>query len=158
MFLQVPEWLHKSLHWSSVDGVSPTLSFLSVSLSVAAVFCFLIVAFMNKVSNERPLKAKCAELDKKCFKLSNDYQILKREMEENAKNSLPPVRNFEAVQPPVVKEVPSKALKLRLDELKRENEVWLFKKTAKITKKPLKIANGMTKFFIIEIRLFESFE
>lgn len=118
---QVPEWLHKSLHWSSVDGVSPKLSFITVVSGFVIIVGYIIYILTEKSSREAPLKAEVAAKDKALFKARNELLILKREMEESGKHvsNAGPAEVIKQVQ---IKEVAPKAMILELDSLKKENE------------------------------------
>jgi len=78
----VPEWLHKSLHWNSVDGVSPQFVVVVGSIVIGFVVLHVVHMMMNKMSNEKPLLAKIAHLDKQLFKARNEALIIKREMDQ----------------------------------------------------------------------------
>ena len=78
----VPEWLHKSFHWQYVEGVSPRLVILLTVLSVSLIALHIIQLFADKISKEKPLKAKIASLDKALFKSRNNEMIIRRELDE----------------------------------------------------------------------------
>lgn len=120
MNFQVPEWLHKTLHWGSVDGVSPTLAFITVVWAFVLVLIYGIYLMMAKSSSEAPLKAEIASKDKELFKARNELLVLKREVDEGkVHQQLNNSSNIETKQ--IIKEVAPKKLLAELDSLKHEN-------------------------------------
>ena len=88
--LQVPEWLHKTFHGVSVEGVSPQLAFITWVCAVVAIFLVVLIVLNNSVAfctNSSYLKARIAELDSLEFKARNELLILKREIAEGKQNS-----------------------------------------------------------------------
>ena len=77
-----PEWLHKSFHGDSVDGVSTRLMTCVASLAIIWIGMFTIQLAFEKTSREKPLKAKIAALDKALFKAKNNELIVRRELDE----------------------------------------------------------------------------
>ena len=77
-----PEWLHKSFHGDSVDGVSTRLMTIVASLAIIWIGMFTIQLVFDKTSREQPLKAKIAALDKALFKAKNNELIVRRELDE----------------------------------------------------------------------------
>jgi hypothetical protein len=75
----VPDWLHKSFHWQYVEG---RLVILLTVLSVSLIALHIIQLFADKISKEKPLKAKIASLDKALFKSRNNEMIIRRELDE----------------------------------------------------------------------------
>lgn len=119
LLFQVPEWLHKTLHWGSVDGVSPTMAFLLFIWGFFLVLTYFIYLMMSKSSNEAPLKAKLAAQDKELFKARNELLVLKREIDEGKHQAVNSTSNIEPKQ--IIKEVAPKKLLAELDSLKHEN-------------------------------------
>merc|ERR1712223_1033593 len=125
----VPEWLHKSLHGASVDGVSPELTFITWVCAIVGLVLVILytVNYMVAVcANSTALKARIAELDRLEFKARNELLILKREIAEGQHNntslmSSPNDLSAPVNQSPIIKEVPPKALLMELDVLKKEN-------------------------------------
>ena len=81
-FLQIPEWLHKSIHGKSVDGVSPQLALILATVVIGFVILHIVHFLLKKTSNERPLKLKIAYLEQKLFVAQNEAKIIKREMDQ----------------------------------------------------------------------------
>ena len=88
---QVPDWLHKSLHGGTVDGISPQLAFImGICTVVGLVGLVLYVAnhMVTVCANAAALKARCGELDKAEFKARNELLVLKREIKEGKHSSM----------------------------------------------------------------------
>jgi len=78
----IPEWLHKSIHGKSVDGVSPQLALILATVVIGFVILHIVHFLLQKTSNERPLKLKIAHLEQKLFVAQNEAKIIKREMDQ----------------------------------------------------------------------------
>ena len=65
-----------------MEGVSPRFVVVVGSIVIGFVVLHVVHLFMNKLSNEKPLLAKIASLDKQLFKAKNEALIIKREMDQ----------------------------------------------------------------------------
>ena len=124
----IPEWLHKSFHWNSVFGMSPTMVLFAI-LAVILIGSLVFVNFINivvaKCTDNSHIKSRCAELDKALFKAKNELLMIK----QNSGSSQPLVSSSEKIKE-VIKEIPSKAHLLEIENLKRDKSELLKQNSA----------------------------
>ena len=123
----IPEWLHKSFHWNSVFGMSPTMVLFAI-LAVILIGSLVFVNFINivvaKCTDNSHIKSRCAELDKALFKAKNELLMIKQNS-----GSQPLVSSSEKIKE-VIKEIPSKAHLLEIENLKRDKSELLKQNSA----------------------------